>query len=53
MAYAAKNKKGIIEDMVLLSKITEDEIVENLRKRYSDDLIYVSLSSQWTSVLMT
>lgn len=28
--------------MVLLSKITEDAIVENLKKRYMDDYIFVS-----------
>jgi len=28
--------------MVLLSKITEDSIVENLKKRYMDDYIFVS-----------
>lgn len=31
--------------MVLLSKITEDAIVENLKKRYMDDYIFVSLIS--------
>lgn len=30
--------------MVLLSKINEDAIVENLKKRYMDDYIFVSLS---------
>jgi hypothetical protein len=29
--------------MVLLPKITEDAIVENLKKRYMDDYIFVSL----------
>ena len=28
--------------MVLLPKIQESSIVENLKKRYMDDLIYVS-----------
>lgn len=28
--------------MVLLSKITEDAIVDNLKKRYMDDYIFVS-----------
>lgn len=32
--------------MVLLSKINEDAIVENLKKRYMDDYIFVSLSSE-------
>ncbi len=31
-----------MEDMVLLVKIQEAAIVENLKKRYLDDLIYVS-----------
>ena len=31
-----------MEDMVLLVKIQESAIVENLKKRYLDDLIYVS-----------
>jgi hypothetical protein len=30
-----------VEDMVLLQKISEPEIVENLRKRFMDDCIYV------------
>jgi hypothetical protein len=32
-----------VDDMVLLPKITEDAIVENLKKRYMDDYIFVSL----------
>lgn len=38
--------------MVLLPKITEDAIVDNLRKRYMDDYIFVSFSfnfSLWTN----
>lgn len=31
-----------VDDMVLLSKITEDAITENLKKRYMDDYIFVS-----------
>lgn len=31
--------------MVLLSRVTEDEIVSNLRKRYLDDQIFVSWST--------
>lgn len=34
-----------VDDMVLLPKITEDAIIENLRKRYMDDYIFVSLSN--------
>lgn len=32
-----------VDDMVLLPKITEDAITDNLRKRYMDDYIFVSL----------
>lgn len=35
-------KQSGVDDMVLLSKITEDAIVENLKKRYMDDFIFVS-----------
>lgn len=31
-----------VDDMVLLSKINEDAIVDNLKKRYMDDYIFVS-----------
>uniref|UniRef100_A0A8D0G6H1 Myosin IE n=1 Tax=Sphenodon punctatus TaxID=8508 RepID=A0A8D0G6H1_SPHPU len=33
-----------VYDMVLLSKISEDSIVDNLKKRYMDDYIFVSFS---------
>uniref|UniRef100_A0A3P8X205 Uncharacterized protein n=1 Tax=Cynoglossus semilaevis TaxID=244447 RepID=A0A3P8X205_CYNSE len=33
-----------VDDMVLLSKISEDAITENLKKRYMDDYIFVSFS---------
>ncbi|MGH0143983.1 UNVERIFIED_CONTAM: hypothetical protein FKN15_038913 [Acipenser sinensis] len=33
-------KQSGVDDMVLLSKITEDAIVENLKKRYMDDYIF-------------
>jgi myosin-1 len=33
-------KTSGVEDMVLLSKIQENAIVENLRKRFLDDQIY-------------
>lgn len=32
-----------VDDMVLLAKISEDAITENLKKRYMDDYIFVSL----------
>jgi hypothetical protein len=35
-------KHSGVDDMVLLSKITESSIVENLKKRYMDDYIFVS-----------
>ena len=35
-------KSSGVEDMVLLPKIQESSIVENLKKRFADDLIYVS-----------
>lgn len=35
-------KQSGVDDMVLLSKITDDAIVENLKKRYMDDYIFVS-----------
>ena len=41
--WQSRNKKASgVEDMVLLVKIQESAIVENLKKRYLDDLIYVS-----------
>jgi myosin-1 len=43
--WQSRNKKSSgVEDMVLLVKIQEASIVENLKKRYLDDLIYVSSS---------
>ena len=38
--WEAKKAVGL-EDMVLVSKITDDAITENVRKRYNEDLIYV------------
>lgn len=35
------SKHGV-DDMVMLSKISNDAIVENLKKRYTADVIYVS-----------
>lgn len=35
-------KASGVEDMVLLPKIQEAAIVDNLKKRYMDDLIFVS-----------
>ena len=42
--WQSRSKKASgVEDMVLLVKIQESAIVENLKKRYLDDLIFVSL----------
>lgn len=38
-------KHSGVDDMVLLSKINENAIVENLKKRYMDDYIFVSFPS--------
>ena len=35
-------KQSGVDDMVLLTKISESAIVENLKKRYMDDQIFVS-----------
>lgn len=41
--WLAQNVKvSGVDDMVLLSKISEDAITENLKKRYMDDYIFVS-----------
>lgn len=40
--YKRAKTQGV-EDMVLLSKITEADICENLKKRYMEDQIFVSL----------
>ncbi|KAI3647870.1 hypothetical protein MP228_008091 [Amoeboaphelidium protococcarum] len=44
MAFQWQSKTGQattgVEDMVLLSKVTDSQIVENLYKRYNADLIY-------------
>uniref|UniRef100_A0A224Z4W2 Myosin I n=1 Tax=Rhipicephalus zambeziensis TaxID=60191 RepID=A0A224Z4W2_9ACAR len=39
-----------VDDMVLLTKITEDAIVENLRKRYMDDQIFTYIGPVLVSV---
>ena len=38
--WEAKKAVGL-EDMVLVTKITDDAIVDNIKKRYNEDLIYV------------
>lgn len=39
-------KQSGVDDMVLLSKISEEAIVENLKKRFMDDYIFVSFPGQ-------
>ncbi|XP_034936680.1 unconventional myosin-Ie-like [Chelonus insularis] len=39
-----------VDDMVLLPKITEDAIMENLRKRYMDDYIYTCIGPVLVSI---
>ncbi|KAK0174069.1 hypothetical protein PV328_007186 [Microctonus aethiopoides] len=39
-----------VDDMVLLSKITEDAIMDNLRKRYMDDYIYTCIGPVLVSI---
>ncbi|CAG5101043.1 Similar to Myo1e: Unconventional myosin-Ie (Rattus norvegicus), partial [Cotesia congregata] len=39
-----------VDDMVLLPKITEDAIMDNLRKRYMDDYIYTCIGPVLVSI---
>ncbi|XP_061883626.1 unconventional myosin-If [Entelurus aequoreus] len=43
-------KQSGVDDMVLLSKITEEAIVENLKKRYMDDYIFTYIGSVLISI---
>ncbi|KAM9831170.1 unconventional myosin-If [Neosynchiropus ocellatus] len=43
-------KQSGVDDMVLLSKITEDGIVENLKKRFMDDYIFTYIGPVLISV---
>ncbi|XP_043935265.1 unconventional myosin-Ie-like [Protopterus annectens] len=43
-------KQSGVDDMVLLSKITEEAIVENLKKRYNDDYIFTYIGPVLISV---
>ncbi|XP_064421936.1 unconventional myosin-Ie isoform X2 [Latimeria chalumnae] len=43
-------KHSGVDDMVLLSKITEEAIVENLKKRYMDDYIFTYIGPVLISV---
>ena len=40
-------KQSGVDDMVLLPKIQESAIVDNLKKRLMDDVIYVSTLTVW------
>eukprot|EP00049_Salpingoeca_infusionum_P018370 m.356955 g.356955 ORF g.356955 m.356955 type:complete len:1042 (+) comp17672_c0_seq1:247-3372(+) len=46
----AKQQSSGVEDMVLISKINEGAICENLRKRFMDDLIYTYIGPVLISV---
>lgn len=46
----SSNSSAGVEDMVLLSKVTEEQIVENLRKRYQNDLIYTYIGPTLVAV---
>eukprot|EP00039_Didymoeca_costata_P008665 m.114735 g.114735 ORF g.114735 m.114735 type:complete len:1149 (-) comp14177_c1_seq5:2155-5601(-) len=50
--YKAKGgaKSSGVEDMTLLTKISDDSIAENLKRRYLDDLIYTYIGSVLISV---
>ncbi|OCT89536.1 unconventional myosin-Ie [Xenopus laevis] len=43
-------KHSGVDDMVLLSKITEDSIVDNLKKRYMDDFIFTYIGPVLISI---
>ncbi|XP_051985859.1 unconventional myosin-Ie-like isoform X1 [Xyrauchen texanus] len=43
-------KQSGVDDMVLLSKISEDAIVENLKKRYMDDFIFTYIGPVLISI---
>ncbi|XP_026072490.1 unconventional myosin-Ie-like [Carassius auratus] len=43
-------KQSGVDDMVLLSKINEDAIVENLKKRYMDDFIFTYIGPVLISI---
>uniref|UniRef100_A0A3P9QJI0 Myosin IE n=1 Tax=Poecilia reticulata TaxID=8081 RepID=A0A3P9QJI0_POERE len=43
-------KHSGVDDMVLLSKISEDGIVDNLKKRYMDDYIFTYIGPVLISV---
>ncbi|KAK1897332.1 Unconventional myosin-If [Dissostichus eleginoides] len=43
-------KQSGVDDMVLLSKITEDAIVDNLKKRYMDDYIFTYIGPVLISI---
>ena len=42
--------KGQVDDLVLLNTITEDEILNTLRRRFESDLIYTTIGPVLLSV---
>ncbi|KAJ3223556.1 Unconventional myosin-Ie [Clydaea vesicula] len=54
MSFAWQSKVGPqtsgVEDMVLLSKVTDDQITENLKKRFMADLIYTYIGPTLVAV---
>ena len=49
-AKKAKQKQAGIDDMVLLSKLSENEVMENLKKRHGSDVIYTYIGNVLISV---
>eukprot|EP01111_Echinosteliopsis_oligospora_P014912 TRINITY_DN5735_c1_g1_i3.p1 TRINITY_DN5735_c1_g1~~TRINITY_DN5735_c1_g1_i3.p1 ORF type:complete len:1071 (+),score=360.39 TRINITY_DN5735_c1_g1_i3:181-3393(+) len=50
MATKKKAVKAGVDDLVLLAKVTEDQILENLKVRYASDLIYTNIGPVLISV---
>ncbi|EFC37173.1 myosin [Naegleria gruberi] len=49
-AKKAKQKQAGIDDMVLLPKLSENEVMENLKKRHGSDVIYTYIGNVLISV---
>ncbi|KAL0481267.1 myosin heavy chain [Acrasis kona] len=50
MAYSAKKKQAGVDDMVLISKLKDEEVMENLKKRHATEVIYTYISNVLISV---
>lgn len=50
MAFRNKLKTQGVDDLVLLSKITDEAILDNLKKRYNNDIIYTYIGNVLISV---